>query len=210
VTTEAEAKQPGGLEAIVLAAGSGTRFGGGKLIAPWRGGALIDGALEAAFAAPARSVWVVTGADPGVAWAARNFATRRGAIMRLRIVQARDHALGMAASLAAGLAALPADTAGAFVLLGDMPLIPRDVPFRLALALAGEALASAPVFESRRGHPVLFSAVLFDELSALEGDNGGREVLEGLGERLALIEAADAGVLYDVDAPEDLVRPAQS
>jgi CTP:molybdopterin cytidylyltransferase MocA len=35
-------------------------------------------------------------------------------------------------------------------------------------------------------------------------------VLEGLGERLALIEAADAGVLYDVDAPEDLVRPAQS
>jgi molybdenum cofactor cytidylyltransferase len=124
--------------------------------------------------------------------------------MRLRIVQARDHALGMAASLSAGLAALPRDTAGAFVLLGDMPLIPRDVPFRLALALAGDALASAPVFEERRGHPVLFSAALFDELRGLEGDRGAREVLEGLGDQLALIEAGDAGVLYDVDAEADL------
>jgi molybdenum cofactor cytidylyltransferase len=151
---------------------------------------------------------VVTGADPGVAWAARNFATRRGLILRLRIVQARDHALGMAASLSAGLAALPPDTAGAFVLLGDMPLVPRDVPFRLALALGGDALASAPVFEARRGHPVLFSAALFEELGGIAGDRGARDLLEGLGERLALIEAPDAGVLYDVDAPADLERPA--
>jgi molybdenum cofactor cytidylyltransferase len=209
MTTGAGAGPGGELEAIVLAAGSGTRFGGGKLTAPWRGGALIDGALEAAFAAPARAVWVVTGADPGVAWAARNFATRRGVIMRLRIVQARDHALGMAASLVAGLAALPPDTGGAFVLLGDMPLVPRDIPFRLALALAGDALASAPVFEGRRGHPVLFSAALFDALGDLRGDQGARDVLESLGESVALIEAADAGVLYDVDAPADLERPDQ-
>jgi molybdenum cofactor cytidylyltransferase len=127
--------------------------------------------------------------------------------MRLRIVQARDHALGMAASLAAGLAALPPDTAGAFVLLGDMPLVPRDIPFRLALALAGDGLASAPVFEGRRGHPVLFSAALFDALSDLSGDHGARDVLESLGESVALIEAADAGVLFDVDAPADLERP---
>ena len=39
-------------EAIVLAGGSGSRFGGGKLLAPFRGGELIDGALRAAFAAP--------------------------------------------------------------------------------------------------------------------------------------------------------------
>lgn len=210
MTTGAEAARPGGLEAIVLAAGSGVRFGGGKLTAPWRGGALLDGALEAAFAAPARSVWLVTGADPGVAWAARNFATRRGTILRLNIVHARDHALGLSASLKAGVAALPEDAAGAFVLLGDMPLIPHDVPFRLALALAGDALASAPMFDGRRGHPVLFSAALFGDLLDLEGDEGAREVLEGLGERLALIEAADAGVLFDIDAPADLAGPAQS
>ena len=48
-------------EAVVLAAGAGRRFGGGKLLAPWAGGALLDGALAAALAAPARRVIVVTG-----------------------------------------------------------------------------------------------------------------------------------------------------
>ena len=56
----------GTLDAVVLAAGAAARFGGGKLLAPWRGGLLIEAALDAAFAAPVRSVVLVTGADPGV------------------------------------------------------------------------------------------------------------------------------------------------
>ena len=59
----------GALEAIVLAAGSGRRFGGGKLTSPRGDGLLLDGALEAAFAAPVRTVSVVWGADEeGVAF----------------------------------------------------------------------------------------------------------------------------------------------
>lgn len=205
-----EVGRDGRLEAIVLAAGAGARFGGGKLTAPWRGGALIDGALGAALAAPARSVFVVVGADRGVAPAANAFAAALGQSARLVIVHAADHAAGISASLRAGLAALPADTQGVFVFLGDMPTIPHGLAARLARAMEGGAAASAPAFGGVQGHPVLFSAALFDALRGLGGDRGARALLESLGERLALIEAADAGVLYDVDAPEDLVRPAQS
>src|SRR5690349_19826417 len=102
------------LEAIVLAGGFGARFGGGKLTAPWRGGVLIDGALAAAFAAPVRSVTVVTGADAAVADAAQAFAADRGETARLRLVHAPDHAEGMAATLRTGIASLPQDAAGAF------------------------------------------------------------------------------------------------
>ena len=42
-------------EAVILAAGSGSRFGGGKLLAPWGAGVLLEGALAAALAAPVRS-----------------------------------------------------------------------------------------------------------------------------------------------------------
>ncbi len=193
-----------GLEAVVLAGGAGSRFGGAKLIAPWRGGVLIDGALAAAFAAPARSVWVVTGADPGVAEAARGFAARAGQASRLRLVHALGHAEGMAATLRAGIAALPADAGGAFVFLGDMPLVPPALPPRLAEALANGARAAAPVFENKRGHPVLFGRTLFAALMALSGDEGARAVLRGLGSRLALVEAPDRGVLFDVDVVGDL------
>jgi molybdenum cofactor cytidylyltransferase len=197
----------GALEAIVLAGGAGSRFGGGKLLAPWRQGLLIEAALDAAFAAPVRSVVLVTGADAGVMPVALEYAMREGEMGRLRIVHARDHAQGLSATLKAGLDALPPDTAGAFVFLGDMPTIPPEVPPALARALVGDVIAAAPTFEGRRGHPVLFGAALFPSLTRLSGDEGGRSVLLGLAPaQLATVATPFPGVLFDVDVPEDLAR----
>ncbi len=190
-----------GFEAIVLAAGSGSRFGGGKLLAPWKSGVLLQGALAAAFAAPARGVTVVTGADAeAVAAAARAFNPG------VRIVHAADYAEGMGASLRAGVASLPADAAGAFVFLGDMPRAPHAVLRPLAEAVERGALAAAPMFNGRRGNPVLLGRELFPDLLALQGDEGARRILQSLGDRLALVEAPDDGVLFDVDRMSDLNR----
>jgi molybdenum cofactor cytidylyltransferase len=183
--------------AIVLAAGSGSRFGGGKLLAPWRGGALIDGALDAALAAPVMDVSVVVGADPAVA---AHAGSRCGA----RIVHAADHARGLSASLRAGIASLPADATGALVLLGDMPLVPQAVLRPLVHAVMEGAPAAVPVWQGRQGHPVAFSARLFPQILALEGDRGARAVLDALGDELALVEAPDDGILLDVDRPGDV------
>jgi molybdenum cofactor cytidylyltransferase len=192
------------LEAIVLAGGAGARFGGGKLTHAWRGGALIDGALAAAFAAPARTVTVVTGADPKVGEAARTFAERTGQTARLRVVHCAGHAEGMGATLRAGAESLPPDAAGAFVFLGDMPLVPPAILPRLAEALAAGAVAAAPRHAGQRGHPVLFGAPLLPQLRALSGDAGAREVLKALGDRLALVQTDDPGVMVDIDRPVDL------
>jgi molybdenum cofactor cytidylyltransferase len=184
-----------------LAAGSGSRFGGGKLLAPWREGVLLAGALKAAFAAPARSVTVVVGADASAV--ARAAA---GVDPRVIIVEAPDYDEGMAASLRAGLKSLPADAAGVFVFLGDMPQVPVSVLGKMAKAVARGALAAAPVWQGRRGNPVLLARMLFPQLLALTGDAGARGVLQGLGDQLALIDAPDAGVLFDVDRREDLAK----
>lgn len=189
------------LEAIVLAAGAGARFGGGKLMAPWQGGVLIEGALAAAFAAPVRQVWLVTGADDRVGPAARAFHPER-----LRIIHAADHAEGMGASLRAGICALPADADGAYVFLGDMPRVPTSVLPALADALAKGAAAAAPSFNGQRGHPVLFAGSLFAPMRALAGDEGARKVLAGLGPAFVTVEAPDDGVLFDVDTKEGLGR----
>ncbi|HEY3889390.1 MAG TPA: nucleotidyltransferase family protein [Caulobacteraceae bacterium] len=192
------------LEAIVLAAGFGARFGGGKLTAPWRDGVLLDGALTAAFAAPARTVTVVWGADAAVPEAAKAFAEHAGEAARLKLVNAPDHAEGMAATLRAGIASLAPDAAGAFVFLGDMPRVPVAVLHKLAAALADGSPAAAPLFEGRRGHPVLFSSSLFPQLLGLTGDEGARAVLQRLGKTLATVEAPDDGVLFDIDLLSDM------
>lgn len=188
-------------DAIVLAAGAGKRFGGGKLTSPWRDGVLLDACLAAAFASPVRRVSVVWGADGRVLEAASRFASRTGQSARLRMVHARDHAEGMAASLRAGVAALPRDCAGAFVFLGDMPRIPDGVAARLAQAVRDGAWAAAPIVGERRGHPVLFGRNLFAPLKALTGDQGGGKLLEALADDLALVPVDDPGVLFDVDEP---------
>jgi molybdenum cofactor cytidylyltransferase len=192
-------------EAIVLAAGSGIRFGGGKLLAPWRGGVLLDGALAAAFAAPAGRVVVVTGADgEAVSEAARAFATRLGQADRLTVVHAADHAEGMGASLRTAAAALSPDAAGVFVFLGDMPRIPAEIAEALIQAVRAGAPAAAPIFQGERGHPALIGRDLIPQLLTLTGDAGARAVLKDLGLRLARIEAPDDGVLFDVDERGDL------
>lgn len=191
--------------AIVLAAGAGRRFGGRKLLAPFEGGPLIEGASKAAFASPASTVILVTGSEAeDVAEVARAFAERQGEGQRLQIVHAPDHAEGMGASLRAGAAALPANAAGVFVFLGDMPKIPVAILPRLVEVVQAGAAAAAPVCGGRRGHPVLFGHELFELLRQATGDEGARAALAGLGPRLALIETDDDGVLFDVDRPEDL------
>lgn len=202
MTTEGAAQ--GRLEAVVLAAGAGSRFGGGKLTAPWRGGVLLDGALAAAFAAPVRTVAVVWGADDGVREAASAFADKAGVAGRLRLVHSPRFAEGLSASLAAGVASLADDVSGLFVFLGDMPRIPVAVLGPLAAALSSGAPAATPVFDRRRGHPVLFGRALFPRLLALTDDRGAGALLQELGPAVARVAAPDDGVLYDVDRREDL------
>lgn len=187
------------MAAVVLAAGSARRFGGGKLLADYRGAPLLHGALAAARAAPVSSVIVVTGAD-----AAAVGACACAFDPDVRLVHAADHAEGMAASLRAGIAAVPEDAEAAFVFLGDMPRVPHGVLSPLAVAVAHGAVAAAPVFAGRQGNPVVLGRALFPAVANLSGDVGARPLLKALGPRLARIEAPDDGVLFDVDERDHL------
>lgn len=181
------------LAAIVLAAGAGRRFGGGKLSALFRGEPLIRHSIRAARAAPVERVIVVcpTGLDIGD-WP--------GAppVEALRIESPE-----LSASLKAGVAA--AGTCdGVFVFLGDMPLVPHGLAAALAAALETN-FAALPRHQGRNGHPVLLSARAFPAIAGLAGDEGAGKLF-GMREDIAWLDCADEGVLLDVDRAEDLAR----
>jgi molybdenum cofactor cytidylyltransferase len=194
--------------ALVLAAGAGRRFGGRKLLAPWRGAPLICAALDAAASAPLDGLTVVTGADSrDVAEAVADWA-RRNPGPGVEVVHASEHHEGLAASLRTGLRALPPAADGVVIFLGDMPRIPDGIVRALLDSLGRDGLAAAPLFENRRGHPVLVRRDLLPALLGLVGDAGAKSVLDGLGDRLVLVPATESGVLFDVDVVEDLRRGA--
>ena len=195
--------ESGRFEAIVLAAGLGARFGGGKLLAPFRGRPLIAGALRAALESPAISVVVAIAQDDAQL---ETVALNLDDYADVRVVKVAEPARGMGASLAAAARAVPTDLDGVFVFLGDMPLIGPDVAATLARALTGRSGIVAPVHAGRRGHPVLFGGDWIPALCALDGDSGAQGLIRQAGDRFIAVETGDPGVLFDVDHPEDLAR----
>lgn len=194
------------LEAVLLAAGRGMRFGGDKLLAEIDGAPLVARALAAALAAPVRRVFVAVGDDPRLIAALEAAADRLHAAARLVPVPVPNAVQGMGVSLRTAVAALPADAEGVFVFLGDMPAIAPQTPAKLALALTGADRIAVPLHGGQRGHPVLFGADWLGALTALEGDAGARKLLAEAGPRLIPVEVDDAGVLFDIDRPGDLAR----
>lgn len=180
----------GAVAAIVLAAGHGTRFGGGKLSAPLRGQPLLHHAIAAALASPAERVIVV--GRPG---------TVLPADPRLSPVELASAALSD--SLRAGLAAV-GEAEAALIFLGDMPLVPHVMAARL-LTVLGEGLAALPEFGGKPGHPVVLARRGFFLAAALTGDEGLGRVLRGRADVVRLA-VADEGVVLDIDTPEALAR----
>jgi len=187
--------------AIVLAAGRGARFDAtrGKLLTDFGGRPLVRCAVEAALGSKASKTIVVTG---------HTSDEMERALAGLPVVFAYnpDFASGMASSLRAGLAHA-ADSAGALALLADMPDVTSAILDQLIAAFncAPDRAAVAPVYQGRRGNPVLLGRRLFPRLALLNGDEGARRLL-GSTEGVLEIAVDEKSVLADIDTREDLER----
>ncbi|CAA7625119.1 Purine catabolism protein pucB [Candidatus Terasakiella magnetica] len=184
-----------GIAAIILAAGRASRMGRDKRILPVNGVPMVLRAVAAAHDAGLAPVVVVTGPEgldllPEAVVEIRNPAPERG----------------MASSLALGVDALPCEAAAAVVLLADMPKVTAAHVVALAAAFAPENGHDicVPVFQGRRGNPVLLGRRFFAGMRGLEGDKGARGLIQAHAEAVLEVVMADDGVLIDVDTPEAL------
>lgn len=186
------------IAAVVLAAGSGSRFGASaKQLAELDGIPLLEHALRAVEAVPAiERIVVVLGARAEQIRAGVEFG-------QAEPVVCDGWADGQAASLRCGIAAV-ADTDAAVLTLGDMPRITPQVIARFAdlAARHGPRARARAVYDGMPGHPVVLGREYFARVAALEGDVGAREVLKAIG--AYPIECAHLCSAADVDTPEAL------
>jgi molybdenum cofactor cytidylyltransferase len=193
---------PPKVAAIVLAAGSSSRFGSrNKLIEEIDGAPMVVHVAALALASGASPVIAVTGFE----------AQRVGAPLRLlgvRMVHNPSFGEGLSASLRAGLGAVPADCDGALVLLGDMPRVELSVVEGLLLAFAAHDLNAicVPVKNGRRGNPVLWGRKHFPEMMALNGDCGAKALIERHAENVVEVEVATDSIFEDFDLASDFAR----
>ena len=63
-----------------------------------------------------------------------------------------------------------------------------------------------PRFESKRGHPVRISPAIIAELLRLPVQGQARDVIRAHYAEAVFVDVADAGVVTDIDTPEDFAR----
>jgi molybdenum cofactor cytidylyltransferase len=192
---------------IVLAAGTGSRFGasGHKLTQRLGSSSVLASTLRHAIASHLPVVVVTT--EP-LADAARHHVASRDVIVVPEVGTPNPQPLGMGYSIAAGVAARP-DASSWLVLPGDMPMVQSSTIVAVAAALEHHPVAYAQ-HRGRRGHPVGFAAELYSELVTLAGDEGARRLVARYPAHG--VDVDDPGVLIDVDTEADLekLRSAQT
>lgn len=189
--------------AIVLAAGSGQRFGSQKMLHHHNNKTLLSHSLQALDANPVSARLVVTGADSD------QLANAHSDI-EANFIYNPQWQQGMGTSIAAGIAAL--DTLSptivptvdaALIMLGDQIHIPASaIKTLLDTARDHPGKIVCAHYEGINGVPCVFPRALFDELRKLGGDKGARAILNDPARSVMSIEMPEAA--YDIDRPEDL------
>jgi molybdenum cofactor cytidylyltransferase len=185
------------VHAVLLAAGRSSRMGGpNKLMADFEGEPLLRRTARKVLASRVGRTVVVLGHQ-----AERATAALEG--LDVRIVANPDYATGLSSSLKAGIAALPAEAAGALVVLGDMPGVTVGDLDRLVAAFetAGGLSIVRATFNGKRGNPVILPRSLFAAVDGLSGDTGARHIVESGAAEVVDVEIGE-GAFLDVDTPE--------
>ena len=198
MTVDGRTRRSGdGLYALILAAGASTRFGSAKQLVRVAGRPLLHGAVPRAAEVTGNALIVVLGAGAG----------RLAPLLKHcpgSVVVNRDWREGVASSIRAGVARLPATCTGAMVLLADQAAVTADDLKRLAGAWRKQPLCiAAAVYAGDSGAPAIFPRAMFRELGELRGDSGARALLRRNVDRLVRVPMPSAEI--DIDTPEDLL-----
>jgi CTP:molybdopterin cytidylyltransferase MocA len=188
---------------LVLAAGAGSRFGGGKLLAPIGGRPILQHVLDALATAGVADLVVVLGRDAPAVEAAIEWRSER------RVVNP-DPERGLSSSLAVGFEAIGPDAGAVLVALGDQPLVAVEVIRALLDAPARSSRPFVvPAYADERGrNPVLVRRAAFDLVAEATGDRGLGPVLAMHPELVAEIPVE--GTNPDVDTPVDHARAIEA
>jgi CTP:molybdopterin cytidylyltransferase MocA len=187
-----------GLAGLVLAAGAARRFGGPKALVHYRGEPLVARAARRLAVCCGAGVTVVVGAD------AVKVAAALPVLSGLQVVENPQWSTGLAGSLAAGVAALPAAATAVLVLLADQPLVDgTDLAALVAAWRRAPDRIAAARFDEVAGVPAILPRRAWPALAALEGDQGARAVIAAATDR---VEVPMPHAAWDVDTPDDLAR----
>ncbi len=187
------------LAAVILAAGESSRMGSPKALLTYQGRPFLEHLLEVTRHASVGLTRVVLGAN----------AEDIGKHLRLdstAVVVNPEWQRGQLSSVQAAVRSLPAGgTDGILLCLVDHPLITATLVGELVEKFySSRKLIVLPTFKARRGHPVIFSSRLYEELLNAPLETGARSVVWAHSAEVLEVPTFEQGVVLNLNDPEAL------
>ena len=187
----------GGLWGIILAAGESKRMGFPKMLLTFNGRTMIENVIVNVTRSDVDNTMVVLGAG-------------RDALIELirkssvKYCYNDNYKEGMLSSVKCGFRNLPSDFEAVLVFQGDQPMItPKAINMVIeAYRLSGKGIV-IPVYEKKRGHPLLIDRKYRDEIEKLDTREGLRSLAYQFSDDVLEVETDDPGILRDFDTYEE-------
>lgn len=182
------------INCIVMASGYGSRIGTNKLLLEYRDKKLIEHIMDKILQINFYSRLVVAKDEEVL-----DIACKKG----FKVVENKNSILGQNQSIKLGIENSPV-AEGYMFFTGDQPLLSKLTIKKMIDAFKNNPQnIVVPRYKERNGSPVIFSSIFIDELKALKGDKGGREVIKRNKDSLVFIEVENEYELMDIDTWED-------
>jgi len=188
------------LAAVILAGGASRRMGSPKALVSYQGASFLEHLLSVT-RHPAIGVRrVVLGPDADA-------ISQQVTLAPDEIVINRDWELGQLSSIHAALRSLPEGTQGMLLCPVDHPLVSAALVDALVRTfLETRAPVVLPMFEGRRGHPVIFAAAVYEELLRAPMDTGARAVVWAHNSDLQEVSTTEEGCVVNLNDPDALLK----
>ena len=188
------------LAAVILSGGASRRMGSPKALVSYQGASFLEHLLSVT-RHPAIGVRrVVLGPDADA-------ISQQVTLAPDEIVINRDWELGQLSSIHAALRSLPEGTQGMLLCPVDHPLVSAALVDALVRTfLETRAPVVLPMFEGRRGHPVIFAAAVYEELLRAPMDTGARAVVWAHNSDLQEVSTTEEGCVVNLNDPDALLK----